>query len=177
MLPAPAGPDIDAGAAVRSTSRSAVIDLLAAAALWGGMYVVSVGTFEANPPLTLGVLRLPSAGPVEALERAIERMEKDLPPLEGFILPGGHPSAAWAHMARTVARRAERRDDLVDRQRRAVGRRPLGVDRRAGRRPVVVDVRRVVEVEREALDGDAGTPVRLPEADDDVGVGRTDGRP
>ena len=58
MLPAPAGPDIDAGAAVRSTSRSAVIDLLAAAALWGGMYVVSAGTFEAIPPLTLGVLRL-----------------------------------------------------------------------------------------------------------------------
>ena len=58
MLPAPAGPDIDAGAAVRSTSRSEVIDLLAAAALWGGMYVVSAGTFEAIPPLTLGVLRL-----------------------------------------------------------------------------------------------------------------------
>jgi cob(I)alamin adenosyltransferase len=36
-------------------------------------------------------------------------MEKDLPTLQGFLLPGGHPSAAWAHVARTVARRAERR--------------------------------------------------------------------
>jgi cob(I)alamin adenosyltransferase len=58
---------------------------------------------------TLGRLPAPSAAPVEALERAIERMEKDLPPLQGFILPGGHPAAAWAHVARTVARRAERR--------------------------------------------------------------------
>jgi cob(I)alamin adenosyltransferase len=43
------------------------------------------------------------------LEAAIDRMESGLPPLRGFILPGGHPSAAWAHVARTVCRRAERR--------------------------------------------------------------------
>ncbi len=35
-----------------------MLDLLAAAALWGGMYVVSAGTFDTIPPLTLGVLRL-----------------------------------------------------------------------------------------------------------------------
>jgi len=43
------------------------------------------------------------------LEGAIDRMEEDLPPLTAFILPGGHPSAAWAHVARTVCRRVERR--------------------------------------------------------------------
>jgi len=37
------------------------------------------------------------------------RFEAELPPLQGFILPGGHPTAAWAHLARTVCRRAERR--------------------------------------------------------------------
>jgi cob(I)alamin adenosyltransferase len=58
---------------------------------------------------TLGMLTPPSDAPVAALERGIERMEKDLPPLQGFILPGGHPSAAWAHVARCVCRRAERR--------------------------------------------------------------------
>ncbi len=42
----------------RAASRGAVVDLLAAAALWGGMYVVSAATFAAIPPLTLGVLRL-----------------------------------------------------------------------------------------------------------------------
>ena len=36
-------------------------------------------------------------------------MEEMLSPLRGFILPGGHPSACWAHVARTVCRRAERR--------------------------------------------------------------------
>lgn len=42
------------------------------------------------------------------LETEIDGMEKSLPPLRGFILPGGHPSACWAHTARTVCRRAER---------------------------------------------------------------------
>jgi cob(I)alamin adenosyltransferase len=58
---------------------------------------------------TLGLLKPPSEASVEALERGIERMEQDLPPLQGFILPGGHPTAAWAHVARCVCRRAERR--------------------------------------------------------------------
>jgi cob(I)alamin adenosyltransferase len=46
---------------------------------------------------------------VKRLEAEIDGMEKTLPPLSGFILPGGHPSACWAHVARTVCRRAERR--------------------------------------------------------------------
>jgi cob(I)alamin adenosyltransferase len=44
-----------------------------------------------------------------ALEDAVDAMEAALPPLQSFILPGGHPTAAWAHVARTVCRRAERR--------------------------------------------------------------------
>lgn len=46
---------------------------------------------------------------VDALEREIDVLQKDLAPLENFILPGGSPGAAWLHVARTVARRAERR--------------------------------------------------------------------
>lgn len=46
---------------------------------------------------------------VTALESAIDRLEEALPRLTGFIVPGGHPAAAWAHLARTVCRRAERR--------------------------------------------------------------------
>ena len=36
------------------------------------------------------------------LELAIDRMEAESSPLSGFILPGGHPTAAWAHVARSV---------------------------------------------------------------------------
>jgi len=46
---------------------------------------------------------------VETLESAIDDIDEKLPPLRHFILPGGHPDAARANIARTVARRAERR--------------------------------------------------------------------
>jgi cob(I)alamin adenosyltransferase len=44
----------------------------------------------------------------ERLERAIDRLNEPLAPLTSFVLPGGRPAAAWAHLARTVCRRAER---------------------------------------------------------------------
>jgi cob(I)alamin adenosyltransferase len=46
--------------------------------------------------------------PVARLEREVDAMNAALPRLTSFILPGGSPAAAHAHMARTVARRAER---------------------------------------------------------------------
>ena len=46
--------------------------------------------------------------PVARLEREIEAMNAALPKLSSFILPGGTPGAAQAHVARTIARRAER---------------------------------------------------------------------
>ena len=46
---------------------------------------------------------------IRRLEEWIDFMEDRLTSLNAFVLPGGHPSAAWAHMARTVCRRAERR--------------------------------------------------------------------
>jgi cob(I)alamin adenosyltransferase len=42
------------------------------------------------------------------LEQAIDRLNAGLAPLTSFVLPGGSPAAAWAHLARTVCRRAER---------------------------------------------------------------------
>lgn len=45
---------------------------------------------------------------IEALERAIDEADRELPPLRAFVLPGGTPKAAALHLARAVSRRAER---------------------------------------------------------------------
>ncbi|WP_064686420.1 cob(I)yrinic acid a,c-diamide adenosyltransferase [Rhizobium bangladeshense] len=45
---------------------------------------------------------------VERIERDIDRLNAHLRPLTSFILPGGSPAAAYLHLARTIARRAER---------------------------------------------------------------------
>jgi len=46
---------------------------------------------------------------VTDLEQDLDAANADLPPLKDFILPGGSEAAARCHLARTVARRAERR--------------------------------------------------------------------
>lgn len=45
---------------------------------------------------------------IEDLEKKIDAWDDALPPLTNFILPGGHQAGAALHVARTVARRAER---------------------------------------------------------------------
>ncbi len=44
----------------------------------------------------------------ETLEEEVERLNATLPPLTEFVLPGGTPAAAAAHVCRAVCRRAER---------------------------------------------------------------------
>ena len=46
---------------------------------------------------------------VTGLETTLDAFNEALPPLKEFILPGGGPAAAHAHVARSVCRRAERR--------------------------------------------------------------------
>ena len=46
---------------------------------------------------------------ITRLERTLDEFNEALPPLKEFILPGGGAAAAACHLARTVARRAERR--------------------------------------------------------------------
>lgn len=48
------------------------------------------------------------ASDFERLEKAIDEMNEELPPMKNFILPGGNPVISYTHIARTVCRRAER---------------------------------------------------------------------
>ena len=43
-----------------------------------------------------------------ALEEQIDAMNEELPPMTHFVLPGGHPTVSYCHIARCVCRRAER---------------------------------------------------------------------
>jgi len=45
---------------------------------------------------------------IEYLEESIDKMDQSLDPLKTFILPGGHPTVSYCHIARCVCRRAER---------------------------------------------------------------------
>ncbi|MET1259980.1 cob(I)yrinic acid a,c-diamide adenosyltransferase [Flagellimonas sp. DF-77] len=50
---------------------------------------------------------------ITLLEQEIDRMNEALPPMTHFILPGGHTTVSYCHMARTVCRRAERMISLL----------------------------------------------------------------
>lgn len=65
--------------------------------------------FDIGGELCMPGLEVVSAAYTRRLEAELDRFNADLPPLKDFILPGGGPAAAACHLARTIARRAERR--------------------------------------------------------------------
>ncbi len=70
-----------------------------------------LGAILATPPARLGLLEARMSHPAWALadmEADIDRLTALAPPLTAFVLPGGTAASAYAHLARTVCRRAER---------------------------------------------------------------------
>lgn len=49
-----------------------------------------------------------SVSDIEKLEQEMDLMDESLPPMTHFILPGGHQTVSFCHIARCVCRRAER---------------------------------------------------------------------
>lgn len=79
--------------------------------------LLNAGAWLATTPDSESIQRLSpfTQRPAESLEKAIDRLDAELPELRSFILPGGHLSAAMAHTARTICRCAERRViDLIE---------------------------------------------------------------
>lgn len=65
--------------------------------------------FDLGGELCIPGHRAISAAQIARLESTLDGFNDPLPPLKEFILPGGGPAASVCHLARTVARRAERR--------------------------------------------------------------------
>jgi cob(I)alamin adenosyltransferase len=65
--------------------------------------------FDMGGELCIPGHRAITAEQVTRLERLLDGFNDTLPPLKEFILPGGGAAAAACHLARTIARRAERR--------------------------------------------------------------------
>ncbi|CAM4391366.1 cob(I)yrinic acid a,c-diamide adenosyltransferase [Flavobacterium terrigena] len=76
----------------------------------------TVGAILATPPekevMKNGEKRLQNLGilesDIEFLEKEIDTMEEALPQMTHFVLPGGHTTVSYCHVARCVCRRAER---------------------------------------------------------------------
>lgn len=76
----------------------------------------TIGAILATPPeketLKNGEKRLKNLGilesDIEFLEKEIDIMEESLPQMTHFVLPGGHTTVSYCHIARCVCRRAER---------------------------------------------------------------------
>jgi cob(I)alamin adenosyltransferase len=65
--------------------------------------------FDLGGELCIPGHRIITAEQVTRLEKELDGFNEPLPPLKDFILPGGGPATAACHLARTIARRAERR--------------------------------------------------------------------
>jgi cob(I)alamin adenosyltransferase len=65
--------------------------------------------FDLGGELCIPGHRVIQAAQVTRLEQSLDEFNDALPALKEFILPGGGPGAAACHLARAIARRAERR--------------------------------------------------------------------
>lgn len=70
--------------------------------------LLTIGSLLATESATK--YKLPSLLPddIQRLENAIDDMDKVLPALKSFVLPGGHVAVSTAHVTRCICRRAER---------------------------------------------------------------------
>jgi cob(I)alamin adenosyltransferase len=91
------------GVAIAALGKSDLIDSL----LRVQNDLFDLGADVATPGKVEGALRI-VVSQVSRLEREIDAMNADLPPLTSFILPSGSAGMSALHLARAIVRRAER---------------------------------------------------------------------
>ena len=69
----------------------------------------TIGSHLASDPSKSGI-KIPDIKEedITALEKEIDKMNEILPEMKSFVLPGGHSTVSYCHIARCVCRRAER---------------------------------------------------------------------
>ena len=92
---------------------NSAIGLLAASKLPAEFAALIAGIqqrlFDLGGELSIPDTTTINAAAVKELEHTMDSLNKDLPPLKDFVLPGGTATAAACHMARAICRRSERR--------------------------------------------------------------------
>ncbi len=113
-------PRIDCYGTVDETNATLGLVRIALESSAAGAHLLPIVTRVQNELFNLGAelaapdpdrrAKLPriEARHVEGLERDIDAVNDDLPPLTSFVLPGGGAASAAFHLARTVCRRCER---------------------------------------------------------------------
>lgn len=96
--------DADAGSGADPASHAAALLIVQNDLFDLGADIATPGDDFEPTDMTLRII----ASQVTALEQRIDALNAGLSPLTSFILPGGSASAAAVHLARAIARRAER---------------------------------------------------------------------
>lgn len=76
----------------------------------------TIGSSLACDPKKETRLKIPDLGELDILmlEKEIDKMYGKLPVMKSFLLPGGHPTVSFIHVARCICRRAERLTVALD---------------------------------------------------------------
>jgi cob(I)alamin adenosyltransferase len=71
--------------------------------------LMTISSHLADEKRSLKKPAMPDDNDIEWIENEIDRIQELVPQLKSFIIPGGHPTIAYCHVARSICRRAERR--------------------------------------------------------------------
>jgi cob(I)alamin adenosyltransferase len=86
---------------VNAVRKNSLVEIQDRLFTMGSMLAAEPGNTKVKIPVL-------SENDIQFLEKEIDLMETTLPPMKSFVLPGGHQSVSFCHVARTVCRRAER---------------------------------------------------------------------